>query len=314
MESDEEKAADSYEYGEMTDAEVKRYYLIYGENPPMNQRYQVVADCPLIEWEKVSEPHLPRYQAAWERMVRNINKNHYTRKMWWQMRGWLGHENERLRAGAYFSGSWRNMYLTAPPINKMVVSFEWNGSNPAGVSKRVERSRVVTSSTGLTCEHVFTVFLDTEGQLEVYTQDPAVETKLLSYAGLSFDPGVEIEDFTPRSFLDELAAAGFKMRPDLGRLGFAMIIAGIVIATPAELTAMQQPIEVVKEEYETLCRHQEFMFAAPEMHADGEDFEDDHYVESLPVGMRFSEETVAWEERVEQAHIWRARALRRWKK
>jgi hypothetical protein len=55
------------------------------------------------------------------------------------------------------------------------------------------------------------------------------------------------------------------------------------------------------------------MLAAAEMHADGEDFEDDHYVESLPVGMRFPEETVAWEERVEQVHIWRMRSLRRWK-
>jgi hypothetical protein len=86
-----------------------------------------------------------------------------------------------------------------------------------------------------------------------------------------------------------------------------------VIPTPAELTAMQQPIEVVLEQYEELCRHQEFLFAAAEMDADGEDFEDDHYVESLPVGMRFPEETVAWEERVEQAHIWRMRSLRRWK-
>jgi hypothetical protein len=239
MESDEEKAADSYEYGEMTDAEVERYYLIYGENPPMNQRYQVVADCPLIEPEKVYEPHVPRHYAAWERMVRNINKNHFSQKMWWQMRGWLGHENENLRTGAYVSGPWRNMYLTAPPINSMVVSFEWNGSNPAGVSKKVEGSRVVTSSTGLTCEHVFTGFLDTEGQLEVYTKDPTVETKLLSFAGIRFDPGVEIEDVTPRSFLDELAAAGFVMKPDLGRLGFAMTIAGIVIPTSAELTAMQ---------------------------------------------------------------------------
>jgi hypothetical protein len=279
----------------------------------MNQRYQVVAECPLMEWEKVRDPRLPRHHAAWERMVRNINKNHYSQKMWWQMRGWLGHENEKLRTGAYVSGPWRNMYLTAPPIHKMVVNFEYRGSNPAGVYKRVEGSRVVTSRKGLTCEHVFTGFLDIEGQLEVYTKNPAVETKLLSVAGIRFDPGAEIEDVKPRAFLDELAAAGFVMKPQLRRHDFVFNIAGIVIPTPAELTAMQQPIEVVQEEYDLLCRDQEFQFAAAEMHADGEDFEDDHYVESLPVGMRFPEETVAWEERVEQAHIWRMRSLRRWK-
>lgn len=284
----------------MTDAEVERYHSIYQEDPPMNQRYQVAAECPLMECEKVRDPRLPRHNAAWERMVRNINnKNHYARKMWWQMRGWLSHENERLRTGAYVSGPWRSMYLTAPPIHKMVVNFEYRGSNPAGVYKRVEGSRVVACSTGLTCEHVFTGFLDIEGQLEVYTKNPAVETKLLSVAGIRFDPGAEIEDVTPRAFLDELAAAGFVMKPLLGRHDFVFNIAGIVIPTPAELTAMQQPIEVVHEEYERLCRDQEFQFAAAEMEANGEDFEDDHYVESLPVGMRFPEETAAWEERVE---------------
>jgi hypothetical protein len=315
MESDEEKAANDYEFMDMTDTEVERYYSIYGKGPPMAKRFKVVADCPLIEPERVFEPTVPRYQPAWERMVRNITTVHDHKEAWQQKRGWLGKELVELREAASSAGPWLNMYLTAPPINRMVVWFEWEGSNPAGVVKRFEGTRAVTSSTGLTCEHMFTGYMDVEGELTVYTKDPAVETRLVTFHGITFDPGVELEDVTPRAYLEELGAAGFVMKPDLRTGGSNIVdIPGIVIPTPAELAAMQRPIEVIKKDHELLYSFQEFCFGCAEMEVSGEDFEDDHYPESLPVGMRFPEETIAWEERVEQAERWKLKASRRWKK
>jgi hypothetical protein len=121
--TDEENAANSYDFYEISDTEVERYFMIYGTDPPMTKRFKIAADCPLIEREGVD---LLEDCPAWERKVRDINRsiNHVISESWWMARGWLGEEGVCLRKSAFWSGPWREMYLTAPPVNRVVVTFD----------------------------------------------------------------------------------------------------------------------------------------------------------------------------------------------
>jgi hypothetical protein len=308
MESDEEKAANDYEFADMSDAEVERFYLIYGENPPMATRFKLVTECPLLEHERRHDDH-----PAWERKVRHINRRS-TRPSAWLGREWLGDESRNFRMHAVWAGQWKEMYLTSPPVERVVVDFTWTGENPQGVFKRVEGRRAVVRREGIKCEDIYTGYLDVEeGELTTYTTDPKVKTEMITFAGISFDPGVETQE-TPRTCLDRLASAGFKMKQELNSTSYMITIPGVVIPTPAELATMRLPMEVLEEDHKRLYAYQEFMLTTREMQADGEHFEDNHYLESLPVEMVYPEECAQWEERVEQATMWKERASRRWKK
>lgn len=200
-----------------------------------------------------------------------------------------------------------------PPVQRVVVDFKWAGENPAGVFKQVEGRRAVVRSEGIKCEDIYTGYMDVKGELNTYTRNPRVENEMVTYAGITFDPGVDTQE-TPRTCLDNSAAAGFKMRPDLGCAGYTMSITGVVIPTPAELATMKLPRELLEEEHMRLYAYQEFMLTTAEMRADGEDLADDHHLESLPVEMVYPELCAQWEERVEQATLWKEKASRRWKR
>jgi hypothetical protein len=303
IESEEEKAADDYEFANMSDAEVERFYLMYGDNPPMATRFKLVAECPLLEHERREARD---DQPAWERKVRHINRRQ-TGTSAWLDRDWLGDEGRDFRMHAVWGGPWKEMYLTSPPVERVVVKFEWTGEDPQGASKRVEGRCAIVRRGGIKCEDIYTGYLDVEGgELTTYTTDPKVKTATITFAGITFDPGANTQE-TPRTCLDRLAAAGFKMKQDLKVFGYMITIPGVVMATPAELATMRLPMEVLEEDHKRLYAYQEFMLTTSEMRADGEDLEDDHYLE-------YPEECAQWEERVEQATMWKERASRRWKK
>jgi hypothetical protein len=308
IESDEEKKAETYEFFDMPDSEVERFYFMYGVNPPMATRFKLVSDCPLIELQNRYDDHRP----AWEKRVRHINK-HQTGKLAWMDREWLGDEGRNFRTHAELSGHWKQVYLTAPAVQRVVVSFKWAGENPTGVFKQVEGSRAVVRSGGIKCEDIYAGYMDVEGELTTYTRNPRVENEMVTYAGVTFDPGVDTQE-TPRTCLDNLAAAGFKMKQDPWTFGYRMSITGVVMPTPAEVATMKLPRELLEEDHMRLYAYQEFMLTTAEMRADGEDLAGDHYVESLPVEMVYPELCAQWEERVEQATMWKEKASRRWKR
>jgi len=130
--------------------------MIYGIEPPVRKRFKIVAECPMME------PEIPSDQPSWERKVRGITGVRHTGEEWLLRRGWLGHEDANLRKRASYSGPWRQMYLTAPPVDRVVIDFEWKGYNVDGVFKNVEGSRAITNTNGITVEDLISGFWDLE--------------------------------------------------------------------------------------------------------------------------------------------------------
>jgi hypothetical protein len=289
--------------------QVQEIYEGWRLEPPWAKRYKIVAACPMLEPEGTGAEEFHR-KPAFERKIRGFRRKAVELEEWeWEdwkeKKGWSGWENELLRSRALNSGTWRQMFLTAPPVDRVVVGFEWIGRDSEGALARIKGNRVIHRSSGVRCECLMTGYQDIEGDLEILRRPSVAREKL---------DRVEIQEkhnITVRACLTELESAGFKMKQKLKNI-YSATISGVVIPTPAELVAMQRPIEVLRLEHDNFYRQQEFEFVAAERQENGEAFDEDHYMESLPLDVRYPEETAEWEHRVELAEWWKWRASRRW--
>ena len=310
----EDDAAEGSTDEEMTDwpdDQVQEIYEEFRVEPPLAKRYKIVNVCPMLEPEGGAAEEIYR-KPAFVRKIRGLNRRSAVLEDWewddWKLKkGWAGWESELLRSRALNSGTWRQMFLTAPPVDRVVVGFEWIGHDSEGALASIKGNRVIERLSGIRCECLLTGYLDLEGDLEVFER-PSVARERLYRTTLRTKHNV-----TVRKCLTELEFAGFKMKQKFKNI-YSATMSGVVIPTPAELVAMQRPIEVLRLEHDNFYCQQEFDFIAREKRADGEDFDDDHYMESLPLEVRYPEESAEWEERVEQAEMFQARASRRSKK
>ena len=144
----EDDAAEGNTDEEMTDwpdDQVQEIYEEFRVEPPLAKRYKIVNVCPMLEPEGGAAEEIHR-KPAFVRKIRGLNRRRAVLEEWewddWkEKKGWAGWESELLRSRALNSGTWRQMFLTAPPVDRVFVGFEWIGHDSEGaLQTRATRS------------------------------------------------------------------------------------------------------------------------------------------------------------------------------